>query len=223
MTASISKVPHKRADLATNGIAAKDIPGLFTAENNGLEELKAKLREQSKASYTREEIFGQFCHTAEYINCPVDTAFGYAANVYCLEEFTFSLRNFEPVAEGLYKGTEALAKETFIYMRVDAYPDSRVVDHLCAWDQGEELWMRYHFRFLDAMPTVRRTGTIVLWSNCKHPYYDRGVTDVPSSIAQGRARTDRLWVGDIWSSFYAIHKIEAANLKRVLEHRFACP
>jgi hypothetical protein len=221
MTTPISKGPDNRADLVTNGIAAKDIPDLFTSENNGLEQLKAKLREHSKPSYTREEIFGQFCHTAEYINCPADVAFEYAANVYCLEEFTFSLRNFEHVGDGLYKGTEALAKDTCIYMHVDSYPDSRVVDHLCAWDQGEELWMRYHFRFLDAMPTVRRPGTIVLWSNCKHPYYDRGIMDVPSYIAQGRARSDRMWVGDIWSSFYAIHNIEAANLKKILERRFA--
>ena len=221
MATPLSTAPHQRADLVTNGIAAKDIPDLFTAENNGLEQLKAKVREQSKPSYTSDEIFGQFCHTAEYINCPVDMAFKYAANVYCLEEFTFSLRNFEPVGEGLYKGTEALAKDTYIYMRVDSYPDSRVVDHLCAWDQGEELWMRYHFRFLDALPAVRQPGTIVLWTNCKHPYYDRAVTDVPSCIADARARTDRLWVGDVWPSFYAIHKIEAANLKRVLEYRFA--
>jgi hypothetical protein len=215
------KTPDTRSSLVTNGIVAKDIPDLFTSENNGLEQLKAKMREHAKPTYTREEIFGQYCHTAEYIRCPVDMAFAYAANVYCLEEFTFSLRNFSYVGGGIYKGREALAKDTFIYMRVDAYPDSRVVDHLCAWDQGEELWMRYHFRFLDAMPTIRRPGTIVLWTNCKHPYYDRSVSDVPPYIAEPRARTDRMWVGDVWSSFYAIHNIEVANLKRILEYRFA--
>jgi hypothetical protein len=148
-------------------------------------------------------------------------AFEYAANVYCLEEFTFSLRNFHYIGGGLYRGADALAKDTSIYMRVDAYPDCRVVDHLCAWDQGEELWMRYHFRFLDAMPTIRRAGTMLLWSNCKHPYYDRKVEDVPAYIAEPRARTDRPWVGDIWPSFYAIHNIEAANFKKILEYRFA--
>ncbi|HUL68082.1 MAG TPA: hypothetical protein VLW55_26035 [Burkholderiaceae bacterium] len=220
MTASHTQDLCRRSDLDTNGIAAKDIPGLFNAERNGLEELKAKLREQSKPAYSSEEIFGAFCHTGEYIRCPVDAAFAYMSNVYCLEEFTFSLRNFEPVEGGLYKGSDALAKDTSIYMRVDAYPDSRVIDHFCAWDQGEELWMRYHFRFLDAMPTVRRPGTIVLWSNCRHPYYDRSVTDIPTYISEPRARTDRLWVGDVWPSFYAIHNIEAANLKTVLEYRF---
>jgi len=221
MTIPVLKGPSNKSDLVTNGILKKDIPDLYTSEDYGLDELKAKLRELTKPSYSQEEVFGQYCHTAEYVRCPVDMAFEYAANVYCLEEFTFSLRNFHYIGGGIYKGSEALAKDTFIWMRVDAYPDSRVVDHLCAWDQGEELWMRYHFRFLDAMPALRRPGTIVLWSNCKHPYYDRKVTDVPSYISEARARTDRVWVGDIWPAFYAIHNIEAANFKKILEHRFA--
>ncbi len=213
--------PANRADLVTNGIPVGKVPDLFTSEDNGLDQLKAKLREHTKQSYSHDEIFGQFCHTAEYIHCPVDMAFEYAANVYCLEEFTFSLRNFHHIGGGLYKGTEALARDTYIYMKVDAYPDSRVVDHLCAWDQGDEMWMRYHFRFLDAMPTLRRPGTVVLWTNCKHVYYDRKVTDVPAYITEPRQRTDRVWVGDIWPSFHAIHQIELANMKKILEHRFA--
>jgi len=140
----------------------------------------ARLSDYTKTSYSPEEIFGQYCHTAEYIRCPVDMAFEYASNVYSLEEFTFRVRDFHYVGGGLYKGIHVLAKDTSIYMHVDAYPDSRVVDHLCAWDQGDE----------------------------------------PSNISEPRARTDRVWVGDVWPSFYAIHKIEAANMKRILEYRF---
>lgn len=220
MTASRTPTPADRRMLATNGIAATTIPDLFTSEKQGLDELKVKLREYTKPSYSSDEVFGQFCHTAKFIACPVDMAFEYAANVYCLEEFTFSLRDFSYVGGGMYKGTEALAPDTAIYMRVESYPDSRVVDHLCAWDQGDELWMRYHFRFLDAMPTLRRPGTVVLWSNCKHPYYDRSVTDVPDYIAGPRGRSDRMWVGDIWPNFHAIHEIEATNMKNILEYRF---
>jgi predicted NAD/FAD-dependent oxidoreductase len=105
-------------------------------------------------------------------------------------------------------------------MRSEAYPDCRVVDHVCAWDQGSELWMRYHFRFLDAMTTIRKAGTIMTWTNVKHAYYDRSVTDVPDYIAVHRSREDRPWVGDIWPQFDAIHKLEAGNLKAILEHRF---
>src|SRR5580704_12546274 len=100
--------PNNKADLVTNGIPKKDIPDLFTSEDYGLEQLKPKLKELTKQTYSQEEIFGQYCHTAEYIHCPVEMAFEYAANVYCLEEFTFSLRNFHYIGGGLYKGTEAL-------------------------------------------------------------------------------------------------------------------
>ncbi len=121
----------------------------------------ARLSDYTKTSYSPEEIFGQYCHTAEYIRCPVDMAFEYASNVYSLEEFTFRVRDFHYVGGGLYKGIHVLAKDTSIYMHVDAYPDSRVVDHVCAWDQGDELWMRYHFRFLDAMPRAGNDRVLV--------------------------------------------------------------
>jgi hypothetical protein len=30
-----------------------------------------------------------------------------------------------------------------------------------------------------------------------------------------------VWVGDIWPNFDAIHRIEAGNLKAILEYRFS--
>jgi hypothetical protein len=200
------------------------VPSLFRSEEQGLPELIERLKGLTKESYTHDEMFGEYCHLGIHIRCPVDMTFEYLANVYCLEEFTFSLRDFRHVGGGLYRGIDVIAggsPDTVIYLRSDAYPDSRVVDHTCAWDQGGELWMRYHFRLLDAMPTIREPGTVLLWSNCKHPYYDRKVTDVPDYIAEPRNRTDRVWVGDVWDQFDAIHHIEAGNLKAILEHRFA--
>jgi len=29
-----------------------------------------------------------------------------------------------------------------------------------------------------------------------------------------------VWVGDVWLNLYAIHHIEAANMKRILEYSF---
>lgn len=213
--------PWSQESLVTNGIKAREIPGLYSCEDHELPEIGARLQEMTKETYRHEEIFGSYCHIGEYIHCPVDMAFEYAANVYSLEEWTFSLRQFRHIGGGLYKGVEFLGKDTPIYIRSEAYPDSRVVDYPCAWDQGDELWMRYYFRFLDAMPVLRKPGTIMLWTNCKHPYYDRSVADVPESISKGRARTDRKWVGDIWPNFDAIHRIETKNLKTILEYRFA--
>jgi hypothetical protein len=40
-------------------------------------------------------------------------------------------------------------------------------------------------------------------------------------ISQPRSRTDRIWVGDVWPSFYDMRNVEADNLKKILEHRFA--
>jgi len=210
-----------RESLVTNEIPSRKIPGLYTCEDHDIPDVSAKLKEMTKDTYPHEDIFGSYCHLGEYIDCPVDMAFEYAANVYSLEEWTFSLRQFKHIGGGLYKGIEYLAKDTPIYIRAEAYPDSRVVDYPCAWDQGEELWMRYYFRFIDAMPTLRKPGTVMLWTNCKHPYYDRNVTNVPDYISSGRDRTDRKWVGDIWKYFDAIHRIEAMNLKAILEYRFA--
>jgi len=213
--------PWSRDSLVTNGIKSREITGLYTCEDHGIPGVSAKLKEMTKDAYPHEEIFGTYCHLGEYIDCPVDMAFEYAANVYSLEEWSFSLRQFKHIGGGLYKGIEYLAKDTPIYIRAEAYPDCRVVDYPCAWDQGEELWMRYHFRFVDAMPTLRKPGTVMLWTNCKHPYYDRNVTNVPDYISGGRERTDRKWVGDIWKYFDPIHRIEAMNLKAILEYRFA--
>ncbi|WP_437726131.1 hypothetical protein WMF30_09885 [Sorangium sp. So ce134] len=221
MTAHDDRGPWSRSGLVKNGISSREIPGLYVSEDHSIEECVKHLEGITKETYSHNEIFGQYCHLGEYIHCPVEMAYEYAANVYSLEEWTFSLRSLHHLGGGLYKGKEYLAKDTTIYVRAEAYPDSRVVDYPCAWDQGDELWMRYYFRFIDARPTIRKPGTIVLWTNCKHPYYDRATTELPDYISKPRARTDRAWVGDIWPHFDAIHKIEMANLKAILEYRYS--
>ena len=213
--------PWDKSALVTNGFPVEKIPGLYRSDDHGIPEVSAKMTQMTKTEYPHEEVFGQYCHLGEYIHCPVDMAFEYAANVYSLKEWTFSIRGLSHLGGGLYKGVENLAPDTCIYIRSEAYPDSRVVDYPCAWDQGDELWMRYYFRFIDAMPTLRKPGTVVLWTNCKHPYYDRATENLPKYIAEPRSRTDRPWVGDIWGQFDAIHRIEMGNLKRILEYRYS--
>jgi hypothetical protein len=80
--------------------------------------------------------------------------------------------------------------------------------------------MRYHWRILDAMPTLNKPGTVLLWNNCRHPYYFKD-KPAPEYVKKPRDRTDRLWVGDFWQNFYEAHQAESNNLKRILEHRFA--
>ncbi len=210
-----------KATLVTNDVPFRDIPGLYSSEDHDIDEVLAKMTTMTQETYSHEEVFGQFCHLGEYIAVPLEIVFEYAANIYSLEEWTFSLRQCQHIGGGLYKAKEALANDTVIYLRANAYPDSGVVDYLCAWDQGDELWMRYYFRFVDAMPTIGKPGTIVLWTNCKHPYYDKNTQQpVPEKIKTQIERDDRTWVGDMWSGFDAIHKIEMENLKRILQYRY---
>jgi hypothetical protein len=87
------------------------------------------------------------------------------------------------------------------------------VDYHCAWDQGSELWMVYLNRIVPAETVLKRSGSVVIWTNCRHPYYDQN--PFPALARDPK----RAWVGDWWPLFYAGHSIELANLKAILEHR----
>ncbi|MEU7106185.1 hypothetical protein ABZ951_14165 [Streptomyces sp. NPDC046215] len=191
-------------------------------ENTGQDEMMKLMEGMTKESYSHEEIFGQYCPLSEHIDVPYDIVFEYCANARSLEEWTYSIRNMKHLGGGLYRADEMIQPNTDIYIRSDAQkgPEQGLVVYPCAWDQGQELWMRYYLTIIDSAKVFNKPGTVVLWSNCKHPYYDRATTDVPDYIAKGRARTDRVWVGDIWPMFHAGHSIEMGNLKKILEHRF---
>lgn len=210
----------ERSAIVRNGVSSRDVPGVFVAEDHDLAQTIARLGRDLKDSYPREELFAEFCQTATYVHCPVELAFEYAANVYSLEEWTVSLRDFTYVGGGLYRGRDLLAKETSVFVRVQPHAESGVIDYACAWDQGDELWLRLMFRFVDAMPLLKRPGTVVTWTNCKHAYFDRATPDVPAYISGPRARTDRAWVGDGWPVLYASDRLELENLKRILEFRY---
>jgi hypothetical protein len=204
------------ADLST-------FSGLVRCENTSMEDCYKIMLDLTKDLYPHEEIFGEYCSLGQYVDVPFDVLVDYAADVRSLQEWTFSIRDLRHVGGGLYRGREAIQPNTEIFIRAETLrgPELATVVYPCAWDQGYELWMRYYLTYIDATRTLRRPGTVILWTNCKHPYYDRSVTDVPDYIAEGRARTDRYWVGDIWPNFDAIHRIEIRNLKIIAENRFA--
>jgi hypothetical protein len=212
---------HDRAAIVTCGVAAKDIPGLVNLDTMDMTspETFAFWQSQRRETYPHEEMFGEACTVTQFIECPVEMAYAYASNLYSLEEWTATLRGFQPVGGGLYCGIDAIAKDTPIYMRIEAHPGPRLVDYLCAWDQGQDLWMRYYIRFVDALPTLGKAGTVLIWTNCKHSFYGHD-SPAPPHVAGPRARGDRLWVGALWDLFYAGHRIEAQNLKTILEHRW---
>ncbi|WP_406291571.1 hypothetical protein [Embleya sp. NBC_00896] len=196
---------------------------LIWNENTGQDDMVKLMESKTAETYSHDEIFGQYCSLSEHIDVPYDIVFEYCANVRSLEEWTYSIRDLRHVGGGLYRAKEMIQPNTEIYIRADAQkgPEHGLVVYPCAWDQGRELWMRYYVTIIDAAKVLDRPGTVVLWTNCKHPYYDRSTPDVPDYIAEGRARTDRMWVGDIWPMFHAGHSIEMGNLKKILESRFA--
>jgi hypothetical protein len=192
----------------------EQIPGLVRCETVSRGEGFAIAAELTHAVYPHDQIYGRFCTVQEYIDCPIDIVYDYLADVAMLDEWTYSTRHFVPTGTpGLYLGSDEVADDTKIYLEVHADPAARTVDYHCAWDQGKELWMIYLIRLVDAELVLNRPGTVVLWTNCRHPYYDRN--PYPETVPD----PNRVWVGDMWGLFYAGHAIEMANLKAILEYR----
>jgi hypothetical protein len=207
-----------------NGEDLKAIPGLVRAENEDIQKHLADVAVLTKPTYTHEEIFGKFCFLGEHIYAPYQMVCEYMTNIHSLEEFTVGIRNLKHVGGGLYRGMDAVMGKHELFIRCESSvgPDQSVITFPCAIDQGHELWMRYHHMVLDAEKALGRPGTIVLWINCKHPYYYRSNNEVPGHVALARATAtpDDPWIGDLWDVFYAAHTMELRNLKRILEYRF---
>jgi hypothetical protein len=96
-----------------------------------------------------------------------------------------------------------------------ANAEALTVDYHCAWDQGDELWMVYLNRIVPARTVLKKSGSVLIWTNCHHPYYDQN--PFPELVPA----PDRTWVGEWWPIFYAGHTIELENLRAILEYRHA--
>jgi hypothetical protein len=188
------------------------IGGLVRCEELDREALGELITEMTHAVYPHDQVYGQFCTVQAHIDCPPEQVFAYMANPYSLLEWTYSLRELRPTGTSdLLVGVDA--RDTPIYCRTRSSAEAMTVDYHCAWDQGNELWMVYLNRIVPAETVLKRPGSVVIWTNCRHPYYDQ-------NPFPGLARDPhRAWVGDWWPLFYAGHSIELANLKAILEHR----
>lgn len=201
-------------DIAAHRGVDEPIEGLVRIETAPLEQTAAMFMAKVRSVYPHDEIFGSYCTVHGYIDCPPDELFGYMSDARSLEEWSYTLRDFAPAAEpGLWLASDRLLPDTEIYTRVVANADARTVDYYCAWDQGAHLWMVYLMRVVDAERVLQRPGSVVLWTNCRHPFYDRN----PYPHAAPRGRTG--WVGDFWDAFAAGHALELNNLKVITEYR----
>jgi len=196
--------------------AIDNLIGVRRIENCSKEEMTGLAMEMTHAVYPHDQICGQYCTVQSHIDCPPEKAFEYLSDVYSLQEWTFSMRDFSPTHDqGLVTAIDRIGGETTIYTRTIANREAMTVDYHCAWDQSEKLWMIYLMRVVPAELTLNKPGCVVLWTNCRHPFYDEN--PYPEKAPTSR----KVWVGDMWPFFYAGHQIELENLKHILEYRHA--
>jgi hypothetical protein len=188
------------------------IAGLVRCEEFDRDALGERITEMTHSVYRHDQVYGPFITIHAHVDCSPDDVFAYMANPYSLLEWTYSVRELAPTdTPGLLLGVDANRRP--LYCRTVANVAARTVDYHCAWDQGRELWMVYLNRIVSAETVLKRPGSVVIWTNCRHAYYD--ANPFPE-LAKDR---DGEWVGDWWPLFYAGHSIELSNLKRILEHR----
>ena len=202
--------------MLSNAIDINALPNVRRFENFPKDEMNAHCMELTHAVYPHEEVFGKYCTLEEHIDCPPADVFRYLADGYNLAEWTYSMREFAPTeVPGTLVSYDKIGGQTRIYTKVAANADAMTVDYHCAWDQPDALWMIYLMRVVPAEVVLNRPGSVVLWTNCRHPFYDKN--PFPGAAPAGR----KVWVGDLWPFFYAGHHVEMQNLKSILEHRHA--
>lgn len=192
--------------------ALEEIPDLIRCEEFDREALAERITEMTHTVYPHEQVYGQYCTVHAHIACPPDELFEYMKNPFSLIEWTYSVRDLTPTSTPeLYRGVDA--GQTPIYCKTVACAEALTVDYHCAWDQGDELWMVYLNRIVPAELVLKQPGSVLIWTNCRHPYYAK------NPFPQLSSDPNREWVGDWWPLFYAGHSIELSNLKAIVEHR----
>src|SRR5438093_5040497 len=126
--------------MKTDLTAIDRLPGVNRVENCDKEQMTSLAMEMTHAVYPHDEVYGQYCSIQDYIDCPPEKAFEYLADVSTLQEWTYSLRDFTPMADdGMVVATDRVGGGTKIYIRAIAKPRAMTVDYHCAWDQADEL------------------------------------------------------------------------------------
>ena len=188
------------------------IKDLRRIENTDKHEMGGIMADITRAVYPHDQVYGDYCPIQAYVDCPPVKVFEYMSDPHCLAEWTYSMRDFKELDNGLLVGKDKIGENTDIYFKVESNRDALVVDYHCAWDQGEELWMIYLNRIVPAEKVLGKPGSIIFWQNCKHKNYNKN--PYPEKAPEGRP-----WVGNFWDFFYAGHVVELENLKAILEYR----
>ncbi len=190
------------------------LPGLIRVETHSRSSMTPTIVDMVRSVYPHQQIYGDYCTVHGYVDAPPRELYEWLSDTRSLEEWTYSTRGFTgPDDEGVWTGHDALNAATPIFVRTHANPEAMTVDYHCAWDQGRHLWMIYLMRVVDAQVVLGKPGSVVLWTNCRHPNYDEN--PYPDTAPPDREE----WVGDLWDSFWAGHQIELNNLTAIAEYR----
>ncbi|MCZ4651856.1 SRPBCC family protein [Gordonia amicalis] len=200
--------------LADLGEDAATLAGLVRIETHPRPVATPLVLDKLRSVYPHDQIYGEFCPVQGYVDAPPREVFDWLAHTRSLEEWSYSLRGFTETEEpGLWVAQDRLGADTEIYVRTVASPESMTVDYHCAWDQGRHLWMIYLMRVVDAQVVFDKPGSVVLWVNCHHPFYDE------NPFTETAPPERPVWVGDFWDTFAPGHQIELDNLTAIAEYR----
>lgn len=200
---------------ALDDVDSTKLLGVTRIETHPREQAKPLLLERMRSVYPHHQVYGDFCPVQGYVDAPPRDLFEWLADTRSLAEWTYSLRGFARTTQpGVWKGRDELGDDTDIYVRTISNPHAMTVDYHCAWDQGRHLWMVYLMRVVDAQIVLDKPGSVVLWHNCHHPFYDEN--PYPETAPADRP----VWVGDFWEMFGPGHQIELENLTAIAEYRY---
>lgn len=187
-------------------IPITNIKGLYRAEHYSLRDMQARLENATKEKYRHNELFRSWCSINDFIDAPLEYVWSYVANIHSLEEWSFGIRTIHHVGNGVYSGQDH-HQATQIFVRNEAIREAHVVNYYYGLEQKKEFGVRHYLRFIDAREVFERPGTLLMWSHFKH-----------SSSLQ--TQNESLWCGDNWPYVYAALKLEADNLRFIVEHRY---
>ena len=83
-------------DITAHRGTTDPIDGVIRVETSPKEKATPIIMEMMRSVYPHDDVFGTYCTVNDYIDCPPDELFDYMSDTRSLEEWTYSLRGFDP-------------------------------------------------------------------------------------------------------------------------------
>ncbi|HEY3354702.1 MAG TPA: ketoacyl-ACP synthase III [Polyangia bacterium] len=179
---------------------------LVTIENLPLTEIFTKhVLPGTKEAYRHDELFHDFVPAwAVFEGVPLAAAFEYLRSTENMAEWTLSMRRLRRVRDDIFEGEEEATPTGRVFIRTLADERARTIEWRCSHADPDDLWLVHQGQLVEAQAAFGRPGTAFLWMNFVHE----------------RARRDPA-LGAGFRFMFARHRLEIANLKMILEDRFA--